>query len=381
MCIGRVPFGYEKVNNPDYVINKTPKSFLVRNKNAEYVYSIFSWIIEGMTLKAIALRLQQMNIKTNQGNDFSDSTVATLVHNPIYKGVWTFSNKTIDGDAIVSSEVWEQAQEALKTNKLKTIIRNVNFNPLKGIMKCPCGKSMYIHKNYKYLLFRCAAKKNKYDETVCNNGGCEATCVIEACWRAIQRAKSNKDYLLLNNAQIKKIEGEIKEIDRQIEENNTKIEQLKKQMSTLAFRMGTVENVSLLKIWEQQFSELDKEVKTRESSDLPTRKAAKQKTIQTLLSEKTKFATEEEKAQIFQSTLKTVVYYSERVHRGVLQISFINSIKMNYLIVSGKIYDANFDFDPVTRKFSTLVLDSYVFKTKEMTFDEVLEEIKIPEQE
>lgn len=343
MCIGRVPFGYTRKDNPNFVINKTPKSFLVRNDNAETVSNIFNWIINGMTLKEIALKLQSLGIKTNLGDDFSTATVATIIHNPIYKGDWTFSGETIEGDAIVSKEVWEKAKLALKENRLLKINRNVNFNPLKGLFKCPCGHSMYIVKNRtkgnpNHRQYRCAVKKNKYDQTVCNNGGADADTILQAVWNAVLCSNNGKEFKERNNSQIQIINEEIENIESNIRSNTEKIDSLNKELSIISVNISKVENPNLINMMVQQFETVENQIKNYKAlnEDLAKEKLIKERTKEQL-SQKDILENDipdEEKAVIYQRLISKIVYYSEVMHRGFLVIDFKNGVRIIYMILT-----------------------------------------------
>ncbi|MBR1834880.1 MAG: recombinase family protein [Bacteroidales bacterium] len=369
MCIGKVPFGYAKVDNPNYTLHVTPKSFLERNENADVVRNIFEWIIGGSTLKDVALRLQQMGIKSNRGADFDTSLVSNIVHNEIYKGVWRFSGRIIKGDAIVDEDTWLKAQEALKSNRLKNVIRNVNFNPLKGILKCPCGKSMYIvtnrtKSNRVHKQYRCAVKKNRYNETICNNGGADVDVILNAVWNAVSCSISNKEFLNKSNDEIKRIDEEIALIKKNISFNEKKLKEIQKQQQSLSKAIGKAENERLFEMLSSQFEQLV----TEENSIIETNKKNNDNKIQyealkRQLSSKTVIEnpTDEEKARLYQQLLSKVVYYSEVMHRGFLVIDFKNGLRLIYLILVSqkKSYiqmPNTFKFNEKTRK---VVVESY----------------------
>lgn len=382
MCIGRVPFGYERQLNPDYVMNKTPKSFIVRNENAEVVKQIFQWVIDGHTLMAIALRLQQRDVKTNKGEDISFHTLAVIIHNPIYKGEWTFSGKTIQGDAIVTPEVWDKAQLALQNNRISTIIRNVNFNPLKGLLKCPCGKSMYIISNRTkanpyHKQYRCAAKKNKYDETICANGGTDVDLTIEVVWHAIKCADV-LDFLTMNNSEVLRIDGRIQDIDNEIANINDKIDAINNDMVRLANNIAIVDNESLMKVLVSKYEAFENEVKRLKSNN---QQLAKDKVGLLKLREEITNSDAikdnvsiEEKATIFHRLLSKVVYYSEVMHRGFLVVTFKNGLEIIYLLMTSRKTKAvqippGMSFDTVSRKIIVEVKLSDGLETEKVAYD------------
>lgn len=369
MCIGKVPFGYTKVDNPNFILHVTPKSFLERNDNAEIVKNIFEWIIAGAKLKEVAFRLQQMGVKSNKGTDFDTSLVASIVHNEIYKGVWRFSGQTINGDAIVDADTWEKAQDALKNNRLQTIIRNVNFNPLKGLLKCPCGKSMYIvtnrtPANKQHRQYRCSVKKNRYDETICSNGGADADVIQNAVWDAVSTSVANKNFLNQSDAEIQKINRSIASIEKTISFNEKKIKELQRQQQSLSEKIAKTDNDKLFEMLTRQFEQLENKGKEYiEINKQQNTEKRQQVELKKQLSSKTvvENPTDEEKARLYQQLLNKVVYYSEVMHRGFLVIDFKNGLRLIYLLLISQkksfIQLPNtFKFNEKTRK---VVVESY----------------------
>ena len=207
MCKGSVvPFGYSAVPNPNYVRGKTPKSILVRDENAPVVQEIFKMCIDGLTAKEIQREMISRGIKTVKGNDFFSENIYRILHNPCYKGVWRImpnrdgKNKTEQarrepierkGDALIPEETWDKVQAILNQNRIVDVPNNgVNYNALRYILKCPCGKNMYIVRQTGTGLryYRCAVKKNKYDETICANGGVNADIALKKIWVIVKQA-------------------------------------------------------------------------------------------------------------------------------------------------------------------------------------------------
>lgn len=179
MCKGSVvPFGYSAVPNPNYVRGKTPKSILVRDENAPVVQEIFKMCIDGLTAKEIQREMISRGIKTVKGNDFFSENIYRILHNPCYKGVWRImpnrdgKNKTEQarrepierkGDALVPEEVWDKVQAILNQNRIVDVPNNgVNYNALRYILKCPCGKKHVYCQTNGYgaaLLSLCSQKE------------------------------------------------------------------------------------------------------------------------------------------------------------------------------------------------------------------------------
>jgi site-specific DNA recombinase len=355
MCYGKIPFGYNKVNNPDYVINKTPKSFLVRNEHAKDVEKIFKWVIEGVTMFEIANRL-----------NLDESLISVVVHNPIYKGVWKLSGHIIKGDAIVTEDTWNNAQEALKSNRLRLIIRGVNFNPLKGILKCPCGHSLYIVKNPckanpNNRQYRCAKNKNG---KVCGNGGCNVDYTIEALWELVRCTQVNQSYLDANNAESQRITNELINIEFRINDYNEAINREEKQLEAIAVNMSRIDNKRLFDVMQSEYNKQEGKIKSfkKQVETLISRKNALKKVRKDLLHSLifNKVATDEEKAEVFKRVFDNVVCYSINKMRVVLLATFKNGGQIPILIIRSGSYILPFKFNTDTRKFIIIGIDNEV---------------------
>ncbi|MCL2108677.1 MAG: recombinase family protein [Oscillospiraceae bacterium] len=144
------PFGYKLID----------KKLVIEPQEAEYIRFMFTKFAEKqMGLRAIAVYLNDLGIKTKRGNPFENRTVEYIFNNPVYVGNvrWTPTGKTRrnynnpdsiiakgEHEAIIEIELWERVQEALKLQKelypknAKTHARLSTW--LKGLVRCgSCG--------------------------------------------------------------------------------------------------------------------------------------------------------------------------------------------------------------------------------------------------
>lgn len=385
---GKAPFGYRRVVNPDYKMTHNPRSFKERDENAEIVAQMYQWIIDGSSLKDVALRLQARGIKTApstkypEGNDFDANIVASVIHNPIYKGEWTLDNKTIHWDGIVSEEIWEQAQLALKNNRVRTIIRDVNFNPLKGIMKCPCGKSMYIVNDRKYVRYRCAIKKNKYDSQVCSNGSTGYDITLKCVWNAVLCSARDIQFANETTKEIDRLLNKVKAINEDIKSRKKLIAKNEETLESIAenlfkFSSAMIEKISL------KSAEIEK-LNNQYSSEIDALREKRRSLIQRVSDLKAKNVidenfTIEQKAEIFQQLLSSVTYYDVAMHRGFLEVVFKNGLRYIYLVLAAqkKIYQLplSFNFIKETKEVEVQMIKD--FSLKRYTFNEILDKFEL----
>ena len=277
MCKGSVvPFGYKAVPNPNFIKGKTPKSILVRDENAPIVQEIFQMCIDGKTAKEIQREMISRGIKTVKGNDFFSENIYRILHNPCYKGLWRImpnrdgKNKTEQtrrepierlGDALVSEEIWDKAQAILNQNRVVDVPNNgVNYNALRYIIKCPCGKNLYIVRQTGTGLryYRCAVKKNKYDETICANGGVNADVALKTVWVAVKTAIAKDEFTEMSSEKIAKISREIENLTAKIQSLNAEISGAKSEQNSILESIRILTNPALLLYQQQQYESKEK---------------------------------------------------------------------------------------------------------------------------
>ena len=254
MCLSKVPFGYVKIDNPEYVQYKTPATLLVRGDNAKYVQMMFRWCADGLTITHIQNKLSAMGVKLPL------SSIGNILHNEIYKGVWSFSSITKQGDAIVSEELFDKVQMELQKHSANKKGK-VNFHLLKGIIKCgDCGHNMTTAEKRGKLLYRCQMQLSttKYNEK-CHNGTIDAKKVNDAVWRSIVCSINSNEFINTTNEETKRIDGLLKDIDNDILYKSKEAVKLKEQMNTLGANMATESNQSLYAIFRNKFEQMQKD--------------------------------------------------------------------------------------------------------------------------
>lgn len=334
------PFGYKLVRNPNYQLGKQPKTILIRDEaQAAILEEIFTMIINGQTCKAVAINLQGRGILNSRDADFSESGIRAMIHNPIYKGEWTFSGKTMQGDAILTPEVWDKAQEALKNNRINTIIRGVHFNPLKGILKCRCGKGMTIGTQGGYPSYRCATRKDRYYNVICDNGCTKADNVIAAVWNAIVCSSNNVEFSNRNKEEVIRIENNIGELERNINNNRQRIEALKGDMDNIAAKLAYLDG-SLFELMVKQYKEKEEAI-TRIEDVIKAQTIDKSKLEQLKRQIEVKNTndiinnpTDEEMAAVFKKMLRKVTLSKDITKRYFLIIEFKNNVEIVYILIS-----------------------------------------------
>lgn len=353
MCKGSVvPFGYSAVPNPNFIKGKTPKSILVRDENAPIVQEIFQMCIDGLTAKEIKQEMITRGIKTVRGNDFFSENIYRILHNPCYKGLWRIlpnrdgKNKTEPsgrrepierrGDALVSEEVWDKVQAILNQNRIVDVPNNgVNYNALRYILKCPCGKNMYIVRQTGTGLryYRCAVKKNKYDETICANGGVNADIALKTIWVIVKTAIAKDEFAEMSHEKIAKIIKEIDNLTSKIQSLNADIATAKSDQTSILGSIRVLTNPTLLLYQQQQYESKEKFISGAEDeierlkAERHQKEVAKAELTNDVAIETLDSLSVEDKARLFKKYLDRVVYYSETQKRGTFVVDFKNGTR------------------------------------------------------
>lgn len=151
--VSQPPFGYKMQDG----------IFAPDSENAEIVRMIYSDYLSGMGMKKIAGKLNEMGIKSKNGNAFENRTVEYILTNPVYIGKLrrsksinkkdrfhqdTENTMLIDGkhQPIISPEVFEAVNQKIKENK-KIYSRYARQKAaeymLKGLVRCDsCGHTL-----------------------------------------------------------------------------------------------------------------------------------------------------------------------------------------------------------------------------------------------
>ena len=188
------PYGYRT--------SEDGKMLVVHEPEAQIVRMMFDWYVYGdetgkkLSTPKIARRLSDLQIPTwhdihqtgskkeREWGQWSHGSVYKMLRNETYKGIWHYGRRNgkkgitntrehwlaVQVPAIVSSRLWEQAQEQRLRNK-KTAKRNVKYDYLMRYrLDCACGYSMLCYSTaYKrkigdeggYQYYRCSGSTGR----------------------------------------------------------------------------------------------------------------------------------------------------------------------------------------------------------------------------
>ena len=166
---GISPFGYAIDN----------KKLIIDPVESEIVKKIYHWYItEGISTTRIAIRLNEMGIRSTTEKKYKRYKTSGLWHgevvrrilgNPLYKGEFTYRGHKVAYPAIVTPELFAQAEEQRKRNYNSSPRNTKEPSLLRGLLVCKtCGRNFYGHikkperrwgSGYVYKAYVCLSKR------------------------------------------------------------------------------------------------------------------------------------------------------------------------------------------------------------------------------
>ncbi len=221
VLVSEAPYGYSYIPNMgkkgtlDYHVGH----FEIKEDEAVNVRNMFKWVAnEGLTLRAVVRRLQELEIRPRKSKRgvWSTSTLSTLLRNQTYigKAHWGASYAvvpekplkeqkykkikkssrrmnpvgkwlTIKVPSIIEEDLFNRAGQRLRDNFAVMGRNKKNDYLLAGKIWCTCGKrrSGEGPQHGKYLYYRCSDRVYSFPlARTCNERGINAKIVDEAVW-------------------------------------------------------------------------------------------------------------------------------------------------------------------------------------------------------
>ena len=353
---GTAPYGFDIIDNPEFAgqkNNRPAKSIMVVNDvEMENVRLIYSWILDGMTVRDAAKKANEMGFITRENKPFCQTSIAKIIKNPIYNGRRRFKGFNLETEKIISDADWNFAQERLQKNRLYKGHGNKHFNPLKGIIFCPCGYGMMLHqmngiRDGAYLTLHCCVRNRPEYGHKCKNSGIKAGVVFEAVWKCVKSVILEKEYKNKSNEQVKSYEKIIATLKKQILDTNNTIKNLiadRDKIPDILLRLSNMNGVSehLIDTYNNKYTEFDKRIIENEKKKelLNQEISVYQQKIRDIkrvaILQELDNLDDIAKADIYKRVLSRVVYYSENRFSGFIVISFKNGIETIVITTGAK---------------------------------------------
>jgi site-specific DNA recombinase len=241
---GKIPYGFKKIPNNN---GKHPKYLLDSDENeARVVRAIFNMVVNGSSVAEVARKLYDAGRRNSNDKIFTKQTLSKLFSNPIYKGDRTRKGKTMQIKPLVNPEIWENAQLKIKENYHYGSTGTTMFNPLRGIIRCRCGRAMMVkNKGAGLFVYRCSDVQPKYMENKCKFGD---SIRFELTNEIMFSMLQNTNFVEMSGKSQKKIkvyEKQITQIEKQITNDNDKKSSVKVEITTLQERYLNAKTQSL----------------------------------------------------------------------------------------------------------------------------------------
>ena len=327
---GTVPFGYKVIHNPDYKLNQTPKNLLVVDaKEAEAVKYLFQQLIDGNTIRQTVRVYNKL-----YPYKLSYSGICRIIRNPKYKGEIYRRGKLygqIPELQIITPEDFDKANKQMRENSLFQSNAPKYYNPLKGLLFCPCGCSLYMRPNHdSYLIYRCASAYN--DKERCSNLGVKCSYVLSSVWACVKETLHTDEYMRFNTQRSNELQEQNEQIREMITQKVNAVDGLKTQSASIISKIKKLKNNDLIEELETDYTVLSRQIKQIEQDirDLNGRIAEHDTEIRKNIEQKDFSKTEQ--SVLYKEKLQKVIYHSVSAMRGILEVRFKNGL-IRYILI------------------------------------------------
>lgn len=340
------PFGFKVIHNPKYLENEDrkfgKKILVIDEQESLVVKQIFDLISKGKSLRDTVTTINNSGYRNKGNKKFTDQGLRYILNNKMYIGIIT-RNKTEYKlpFRIIDDNLFNLAKKNLQNNKWNNTTKR-NFNPLSRILHCPCGYSFMIKENMKNnFIYKCVRKVNQLEG--CTNSGINATVIQNTVWDNVKSNLSHSDYRKNNDERIIKINEEIELIKLQISSLKDDNISIAANIEVFNSRLLLATSDSAFKAVNKKLMELESNIdfNKEEIKKLETKILELNEEINTINNVDKEGAffdalTDESKAELYQSVIKKIVYYSESKYNGFIHIIYKNGIESTSIIRNTK---------------------------------------------
>lgn len=363
---GTAPYGYKIIDNPLYhgQIDNIPAKRLITEDEYQMsnVRLVFQMVLNGTTLRDIAEHLNKSGTLTKQNKPFCETSISKMIKNPIYNGRRRFKGLPLVIKKIISDEDWNKAQICVSQNKLFKDIATSNFNPLKGIVFCPCGYALMLHQmsprsGQKYYVLACCRKNNKEYRKKCRNMGIKSDVLFKSVWNCVKRSLTLTEYSEKSNKKSEQINTIITQLNQQLANSHKSMDNIKEEMRHIENAIIKVSDIpSLVDKYKIDYKKKQDEISSKEDSnkaieeEITKNKQQLERIQKSQAYKQLHDMTDKEKSEIYKNVLDRVVYYSETMFTGFIVIDYKNGLQN--IVVSKRHYNNLTLLLPTTFKFN-----------------------------
>jgi site-specific DNA recombinase len=209
---GKAAYGY-RLRDGEHEINE---------EEAEVIRMVFDWLArDGMTLRAIQLRLNRLGIPTKEDKSWwQRATLYRIVRDPIYTGKWYYNKRMeapaktkkgatvqvlkpreqwipVEVPAIISEQTFEAAQRQLERNRELCKRNTKREYLLTGLLVCgKCGFNLNARTVKARVYYCCNSKLGTITPNICPSKYIQGPKLEEVVWDTISRLLAQPELFL-----------------------------------------------------------------------------------------------------------------------------------------------------------------------------------------
>jgi site-specific DNA recombinase len=244
---GAIPYGYTKVPNPN---GTHPKFYLKEvEEEVKIIQKIYELIIDGMSLAKIVKHLFNSGVRHSGDKIFTKQYLSKLIANPIFKGERIRKGVINQIDPIIDPSIWDAAQVKIKENKYYSSSGTTLFNPLKGILRCRCGRAMVVKNKYANVnIYRCSQVQPEFLPNKCEYKDAIRYEFTNATMLAYLKSLDFVEVVGRISDKINLYSSEIKGIENLIATEKDKLSELERKLANYYESFAETDNKELRKV-------------------------------------------------------------------------------------------------------------------------------------
>lgn len=330
-----IPTGFKAVPNPNYIKGATPKMLLVEDEERmQLVRDIFNYVANGLSLGKTAEKLNMLGYRTARNKPFYEQSVRTIINDSIYNGVRYWKGMKLELPVkFISDEIWNLAHKKVQENKNYSGEAQKHYNPLKGIIKCPCGQTSMYGRTSSCITYRCLDRIKMGIKSTCTNVGIKAETLIYAVWKDVRLRTLDETYQAKSNEKIAEIEAENIKLTQSIKEKDSEIAKLQSDLKTVIDNVMASTNITIVKALNGKADSIDSQIKSIETEKkaIDEEIASNNRRIADEIKSQSRKELDslslEGKGEMFRELLSKVVYYSVSLNSGFIVITYKNDLE------------------------------------------------------
>ena len=330
-----IPTGFKAVPNPNYIKGATPKMLLVEDEERmQLVRDIFNYVANGLSLGKTAEKLNMLGYRTARNKPFYEQSIRTIINDSIYNGVRYWKGMKLKLPVkFVSDEIWNLAHKKVQENKNYSGEAQKHYNPLKGIIKCPCGQTSMYGRTSSCITYRCLDRIKMGIKSSCTNVGIKGETLIYAVWKDARLRTLDETYQAKSNEKIAEIEAENIKLTQSIKEKDSEIAKLQSDLKTVIDNVMASTNIAIVKALNGKADSIDSQIKSIEAEKkaIDEEIASNNRRIADEIKSQSRKELDslslEGKGEMFRELLSKVVYYSVSLNSGFIVITYKNDLE------------------------------------------------------